>query len=119
MSNPNIPAMPMESPMTLMLIVIGALVIVAAISALWGWKAEKRKANVQLVDDAFTIPPVERPLRRTAMLGPALPLAETGANTTATIERRKPAPALAPAPAALSRRPGLTNRWKGAHRLVA
>jgi hypothetical protein len=115
MSNPNIPAMPMESPMTLMLIVIGALVIVAAGCALWGWRAEKRKSTVQLVDDAFALPPVERPLRRTAMLGPALPLAETGANTSVIIERRKPASA----PAALSRRPGLTNRWKGAHRLVA
>jgi hypothetical protein len=100
--------------MTLMLIVIGALVIVAAVSALWGWRAEKRKAAAPRVDDAFAIPPVARPVRRTAMLGPALPLMEAGANTMVTVERRKPALA-----ASLSRRPGLTSRWKGVHRLVA
>lgn len=112
MSNPIIPV---ESPVTLMLIVIGVLVIVVAVSALWGWKAERRNNRPLPVEGTSALPTVERPLRRTAVLGPAMPFAASSVTATVKFERRRSANA----PAALSRRPGLTNRWKGAHRLVA
>jgi hypothetical protein len=112
---------PVATPMMLMLIAIALVIAVVVGSALWGRRTAKRESQstagavAGAVDKAEStaLPPIEQPQRRTAMVGPLVAPQQACRPTPFAPERRQ---AVQPP---TSRRPGLTARWKGAHRLVA